>query len=662
MVENKYFKLIFYIVLFIAFITSFSITIRRFQFEASDNSVEIVMSLNEIKELSVRGGDSVDNILQRLKKDGHVTTISLEEDTLKDMVNEGLITVLQGSEIINMYRIGHINRYLLTNLYSQQKPKPDHFYIIVQKRADFDHIRSFLNVEFGSDKVKRIGRELILQVLDEKEDLMNLGLGISSRNLSMIKSMGFKTVVRLKNSNRLSEEVVKQKLLSFTDVSSESLVIFDGDSVLGYPTQLELMTNKLRDKQINIGVIEFFDQLGMDYISKNLYYNIKRVHSVPVDEMVNYSQKSLLKRYLRAAKERGIDLFFIHPIYKKYESASLIDYNIKFLDKLYNNLIQQGLNINSLAQYPIKDYQPAKQWELMLISLAVFSIIVLFVSYFTDFSIGQLFLTYFVFIAVMYFSYFFNYGHVWNSVMAFISAALFPCLAIISQFPQKVVNDDWFNRFLSMFVYLIKVICVCMIGAFFVVSFLSDLKYILNVNSFWGVKFSFILPLIIIGLFFYLSPNRITSLMFVFRRLYYAPVRTAGLLSMLFIVFFVIVLILRSGNSFFLPSFGFETSFRTMLENLFFVRPRTKEFIIGYPFLLLTFLFVDKKLNRTWIWFFNVIGAVALISLINSFCHTHTPLEISLYRTCLGVVLGVLFTSFYLGVYLALERLFKRLT
>ena len=56
----------------------------------------------------------------------------------------------------------------MSNLYSQQKPKPDHFYIIIQEREDFDHIRSFLNVEFGSDKVKRIGREFILQVLERQ--------------------------------------------------------------------------------------------------------------------------------------------------------------------------------------------------------------------------------------------------------------------------------------------------------------------------------------------------------------------------------------------------------------------------------------------------------------------------------------------------------------
>ena len=90
-----------------------------------------------------------------------------------------------------------------------------------------------------------------------EKDLLSVGLGISELNLSRIKKMGFKTVVRLKNSNRLSDELVKQKLLSFTDLSPENLIIFDGDAVLGYPTQIPLIIDKMKDKQIKLGVIEF---------------------------------------------------------------------------------------------------------------------------------------------------------------------------------------------------------------------------------------------------------------------------------------------------------------------------------------------------------------------------------------------------------------------
>ncbi len=166
--------------------------------------------------------------------------------------------------------------------------------------------------------------------------------------------------------------------------------------------------------------------------------------------------------------------------------------------------------------------------------------------------------------------------------------------------------------------------------------------------------------MIFIGLFFYLRPERIKSTFFVLRRLYYAPVRTAGLVSVFAVLCFLILMIIRSGNFFVLPVSFIEISFRSVLEDLFLVRPRTKEFLIGYPFLLIAFMYVDAKISRMWIWFFNILGSIALISVVNSFCHLHTPLSVSIYRSVLGVVLGVLVTSFYILTYQLILKLFYK--
>ena len=79
---------------------------------------------------------------------------------MEDLINDGFITVLKGSEIENMLRIGHINRFLLQNLYKQIKVKPDCFYIIVEQRADYERIQSFLSVEFGEIMLSELGEIL----------------------------------------------------------------------------------------------------------------------------------------------------------------------------------------------------------------------------------------------------------------------------------------------------------------------------------------------------------------------------------------------------------------------------------------------------------------------------------------------------------------------
>jgi hypothetical protein len=99
-------------------------------------------------------------------------------------------------------------------------------------------------------------------------------------------------------------------------------------------------------------------------------------------------------------------------------------------------------------------------------------------------------------------------------------------------------------------------------------------------------------------------------------------------------------LIARSGN-FIIPVPKFELFFRKWLEILFFVRPRSKEILLGYPFLLLaanSYLKGEKK----WLWVWAAIGAIAPVSVFNSFSHIHTPLVFSLIRTANGLVIGTI--------------------
>jgi hypothetical protein len=97
--------------------------------------------------------------------------------------------------------------------------------------------------------------------------------------------------------------------------------------------------------------------------------------------------------------------------------------------------------------------------------------------------------------------------------------------------------------------------------------------------------------------------------------------------------------ILRSGN-FGLPVLGPEKFLRALLENIMVIRPRTKEFLIGYPALILGAVYYFKGGNK-WLWFWLSAGVLAPVSMTNSFCHIHTPVLITLVRSCVGLIIGV---------------------
>jgi hypothetical protein len=99
------------------------------------------------------------------------------------------------------------------------------------------------------------------------------------------------------------------------------------------------------------------------------------------------------------------------------------------------------------------------------------------------------------------------------------------------------------------------------------------------------------------------------------------------------------LLILRSGN-FGIPVPVAERSARGALENLLSVRPRTKEFLIGYPAIILAAIYYVKGGGK-WLWILLAVGVLAPISMINSFCHTHTPLAVSVSRSVSGLIIGI---------------------
>ena len=120
------------------------------------------------------------------------------------------------------------------------------------------------------------------------------------------------------------------------------------------------------------------------------------------------------------------------------------------------------------------------------------------------------------------------------------------------------------------------------------------------------------------------------------------------------------LLIIRSGNagSDFMP--GFEGRLRDILQQVFLVRPRFKEFLIGHPLMVAGLMQGDgtARGDRRTLWLM-IPGLVGQTSLLNTFSHFHIPIEVSLFRVALGLGLG-----YGLGrlVNLALARLAQRPT
>src|SRR3989442_12894460 len=113
-----------------------------------------------------------------------------------------------------------------------------------------------------------------------------------------------------------------------------------------------------------------------------------------------------------------------------------------------------------------------------------------------------------------------------------------------------------------------------------------------------------------------------------------------------------VILLARSGN-FGLPVLSIEERLRSFAETLLVARPRTKEYLLGHPALVLAF---GAAVMR-WRWGvipLAAVGAIGQAGIINNFSHIHTPLVYAIGRTAnalrLGSLLGVVFLTVLLRV------------
>ena len=335
-----------------------------------------------------------------------------------------------------------------------------------------------------------------------------------------------------------------------------------------------------------------------------------------------------------------------------------MDTNVQYLTQLKTNLERSGHTISEKIGHYSEDYKSANAIEIIIICLGIFVMVFKLVHRYFPLNVKRIIFV-ILGLAVILDGAILTGNSDWVlPIMAVLAAIVFPTFAVISYFPYREGSVLPISmRWKQSLYYVLKVSGLSLVGAICIVGLLSGPEYLLGVVRFSGVKLSFIVPLFLIWTFFFLNPYRITSMAYVFKRISLRPVNILALSASVISILFIFLYILRSGNYVVFPTFGFEAVFRDLLEQNLLVRPRTKEFLIGYPILILASVFVGHGLSKNWIWFFNGLGSVALISLVNTFCHLHTPLLISFYRFGLGLGLGLMVTLVYFVLIKGIKKL-----
>jgi hypothetical protein len=171
-------------------------------------------------------------------------------------------------------------------------------------------------------------------------------------------------------------------------------------------------------------------------------------------------------------------------------------------------------------------------------------------------------------------------------------------------------------------------------AALVVAALLSSREFMLGLAEFRGVKAAMALPFLLVAGDMY-SQDEVKGFL---RR----PLSVGTAVGLSLVALAAIVCLMRSGNESALVASAGELRVRDGLETLLGVRPRFKEFAVGWPLLWLgsRMRARGERLRGVDGRAFLLAGFIAPVSIVNTFCHAHVPLAVSLLRVFHGFWLG----------------------
>ncbi|MBU1866965.1 MAG: hypothetical protein KKD13_00615, partial [Candidatus Margulisbacteria bacterium] len=411
-------------------------------------------------------------------------------------------------------------------------------------------------------------------------------------------------------------------------------IIFDGEEILGYPEGITSLAEALKKFRIGYGFVEIVKQDGDVQLKRLMEGRVVRVHSVPKDELKKLEKAEVLGRYLRAVRERQVKLLYVRPFLPPQIDALPVEFNLRFFSDLKNKLAGAKITIGGS-----KELAPLNmtKWQIVMIGWGVVVGAILLLNAFILLPLWALAIL--ILAGANLLLFLAPEIVLLQKILAFGAAVIFPSLAVISS--AKRLDRQRGFVFLQVLLFFFRTMVITALGIIFLAGLLADSKYMSGSMVFPAVKAALVLPMMIVAAYFLFKGGDL-NLWQRGKELLRTQISVAHLLVGFILLAALGVFIARSGN-FSLPVPGAEKIFRNWLEMVLFVRPRTKEFLVGYPFLFLAAVYYLKTKDWNWLWVLMAIGTIAPVSVTNTFSHIHTPLAISIIRTANGLVLGLIF-------------------
>lgn len=666
---------------------------QRTEIEKQYKTAEIVLDYNEMKKFSDSSDEELSYWLRKFKDLG-AQSVAIQEETIKllieagyslkadivselvkeykwqDDFNEKIVTAIMDNEINSAdlivttedeaiysyivsgleerYTDGFYETYTLDNVY----------YIVLNGIVD--------DLYYGeTDRVVNLAGKGVYEskkVVDSR--LLNIGIGYDDEKISSVKEVGLDVILRPINFPTYNEKLADAyKAINERYGLEPRIYIVNGkEFFLGYPGNEEYLLNYIKEKNIAVALIEsstqreHLGQEGLNKIVEDSDYHALRAFTMwdyirERNKYYNYEGAEEIENTMfRAITERNIRVIYFKPFFEEKGSMKFltdVDEYERTLKSLENRLSDHNISFGkteAMESFSIG----SKRMAVMAFGITL-AAVMLFIKMF---NINHKYVHYLYLFALPAAAVPLVLRNLAEKGFAFGAAVVFSGLAIYFFMTQikKIYESEnkYSNTQIVVFssIILIVSVAISLAGAVFVDSMLADVKYMLEMDIFRGVKFAQILPFGIFMIMFIIyfmdkedgSAKSVvnTTVSFLNKeiKIYYGII--VGVIGAAAYIY-----ISRTGHETNIQPSNLEMISRNFMEYLLIARPRTKEFLIAFPAIFAA-VFAASKKSELFTGIFMLAGAMGTSSVINTFSHIRTPIYLSLSRTIIALGFGII--------------------
>ena len=562
----------------------------RFKVEASNRAVGILIESQTVHDIASAVNKPYGEVLAALASHG-LTGVALSEENVSDLVDRGEVNLgphVSGGIGISG-RIQSMARIAMA----------------IARRGGM-----------GSNPGNSDNGTIVFN--GDTRSLKSLSVGLDPQEAAEVKKNGLVIVARHGNVIGAGPTYIRETLEASKELGATAYLP-SGDQVLGQRTSIEDTALALTDLGMEYLTPEFAKLGGDAKLSSKIPERTLRVHSMQQAEIDKSSPGAVVERYTKAFRERNVRWLLVRPL--SLGGQDPMAQTQTFFDDLRASVVKEGGAVK--PPRPFKDPEVPRLVFLLIGLVAAPWLFWTGTTIVTQRTVQIVGLVVSVLLG----------ASCWIEAARPYAALAFGVFAPVAAY-QIFFRRAETSKVLASYVL---VSAISLVGGLTVAGLLNGLPYLLEVKQALGVKAILMVPIVFAG---WIAVNAVTTP----KKVASTPINWGPLLAGLVLLAAVAFLVVRSGND--APSAVSESEikFRAILDKVFYTRPRTKEILIGHPaFLIGLFLWKRAKAQpqfNSWAAIALAIGMIGQSDIVDTLCHTHTPLDIGLARIVIGLIVG----------------------